>query len=113
MMTILNDLRSANRTLGHFVVTFPAASRTLATPATRDAAINLFFREKAFWQFARGARLGDLRRLIRQYGRTESQVFPEGPFHKTHTTFGDDVNLPVTDTEKTNPNFKGCTDRNA
>ena len=113
MMTILNDLRGATRTLGHFAVTFPAASRTLATPATRDAAVNLFFREKAFWQFARGARLGDLRRLIRQYGRAESQVFPEGSFHKTHTSFGDDVNLPVTDNEKSNPGFSGCIDRNA
>ena len=83
------------------------------TPATKDAAIDVLFREKAFWQFARGSRLGDLRRLIRQYGRTQDQVFPSGTFHKEGRQYGSDVNLPVTDTEKTNPNFTGCIDRSA
>ena len=52
------------------------------TPTTKDAAINLFFREKAFWQFGRGYRLGDMRRLIRVYGRTQDNVFPNGAFFK-------------------------------
>jgi len=77
------------------------------------AAINLFFREKAFWQFARGSRLGDLRRLIRQYQRPQEAVFPVGTFHKENQPYGTDVNLPVTDNETTNPNFKGCIDRKA
>ena len=110
MMAILNDLRTSARTLGEFEVPAMAA---LPVPATEAAAIDIFFREKAFWQFARGTRLGDLRRLIRQYGRTEDNVFPEGGFHKTPFEFGDDVNLPVTDNEKTNPLFTGCLDRNA
>ena len=80
---------------------------------TQAAATDLFFREKAFWQFGRGQRLGDLRRLIRQYGRTEDNTFPEDGFHKTPFKFGDDVNMPVPDAEKTNPNFKGCIDRKA
>jgi hypothetical protein len=49
---------------------------------------------------------------MRQYGRTEENTFPEGGFHKNPFVFGNDVNLPVTDTERTNPNFKGCLDRN-
>jgi hypothetical protein len=110
MMAILNALRASARTLGDFVVPAMAA---LPVPTTRDAAIDIFFREKAFWQFARGTRLGDLRRLIRQYGRTEENVFPEGGFHKTPFQFGNDVNLPVTDNEQTNPFFTGCIDRNA
>jgi starch-binding outer membrane protein, SusD/RagB family len=110
MMTILNALRTSTPTLGTFK---PANMAALATPATKDAATNLFFREKAFWQFARGTRLGDLRRLVRQYGRTQDNVFPSGAFHKEGLPYGSDVNLPVTDSEKTNPNFKGCTDRNA
>jgi len=57
-------------------------------------------------------RLGDMRRLIRQYGRTQDKVFPVGPYHKGDV-YGTDVNLPVTDTEATNPLFKGCKDRNA
>ena len=81
-------------------------------PTTKDAALNIFFREKAFWQFGRGFRLGDLRRLVRQYGRTQDQVFPVGSFFKGGT-YGTDVNLPTPDTELTNPNFHGCIDRNA
>ncbi len=110
MMSVLNGLRGTTQLLGNLSV--PALG-ALATPATRDAAINLFFREKAYWQFARGARLGDLRRLIRQYGRTEDQTFPEGGFHKAPFTFGNDVNFPVPDSEKTNTQFTGCIDRNA
>ena len=70
----------------------------------------------AHWQFGRGNRLGDLRRLIRQYGRAAdgSDTFPIGKFHKAGgASYGVDVNLPVTDNEKQNPNFTGCTDRKA
>ena len=54
----------------------------LATPANQKAAIDLYFREKAFWLFSRGTRLGDLRRLVRQYKRTQDNVFPTGTFHE-------------------------------
>jgi hypothetical protein len=111
MMTILNALRTAPQKLGPLQV---PAMTALATPATKDAAVDLFFREKAFWQFGRGNRLGDLRRLIRQYGRTQDTVFPIGKFHKPGgASYGTDVNLPVTDNELQNPNFSGCLDRNA
>ena len=110
MMTILNALRATPPTIGSFR---PTAMAALATPGTQDAAVSLFFREKAFWTFGRGQRLGDLRRLIRQYGRTQDNVFPVGNFHKGGVQYLNDVNFPVTDTEKTNPQFKGCLDRNA
>jgi hypothetical protein len=111
MMTILNALRGTPQVLGPLNVPAMAA---LPTPGTRDAAINLLFREKAFWQFGRGNRLGDLRRLIRQYGRSEDNVFPTGKFHKAGgAAYGTDVNLPITDNEKQNPNFNGCLDRKA
>ena len=111
MMAILNSLRASPQTLGPLNVPVMPA---LAAPATKDAAISLFFREKAFWQFGRGARLGDLRRLIRQYGRTQDNVFPTGKFFKAGgASYGTDVNLPVTDNERQNPNFHGCIDRNA
>jgi hypothetical protein len=111
MMTILNALRASPQTLGPLSVPVMPA---LTTPATKDLAISLFFREKAFWQFGRGMRLGDLRRLIRQYARTEDTVFPTGKFHKAGgSSYGTDVNLPVTDNERQNPNFAGCLDRKA
>lgn len=111
MMTILNALRAAPPKLGDIQ---PKASDlpALAVPATKVAAENLYFREKAFWTFGRGQRLGDLRRLIRFYGRTPDTTFPVG-VHYRGGNYGTDVNLPVPTDELTNPNFKGCTDRKA
>jgi hypothetical protein len=109
MMTILNALRTSTPTLGTYK---PANMTQLATPTTKDAAINLYFREKAFWQFGRGQRLPDLRRLVRQYGRSQDNVFPSGPFFKTGT-YSTNVAFPVPDTEKSNPNFSGCLDDKA
>lgn len=84
----------------------------LADPGTQVARENLHFRERAFWLFATGHRLGDLRRLIRQYNRTEDGVFPTG-LHFKGGLYGDDVNLPVPFSERNNPNFTGCIDRGA
>jgi starch-binding outer membrane protein, SusD/RagB family len=109
MMTILNTLRTTPQTIGLYKVPVMAA---LPTPATQAAAIALFFREKAFWQFGRGYRLPDLRRMIRLYGFTQDKIFPTGTFFKSGV-YGTDVNFPVFDTELTNPNFHGCLDRNA
>ena len=112
MMTILNALRAAPPKLNDIQ---PAAMAALPTPATQDAAVSLFFREKAFWEFGRGFRLGDLRRLIRQYGRAQDQVFPVG-VHYRGGNYGTDVNLPVVQAEENNPALEGkaaCIDRNA
>jgi len=121
MLAILNALRATPIQL---VAPSPTASGThpgLTTPAmaalndpgTPDSRLDLLFREKAFWTFSRGQRLGDMRRLIRQYGRTAAQVFPIG-HHYRGADYGVDVNLPITTDEKNgNPNFSQCTDRNA
>jgi starch-binding outer membrane protein, SusD/RagB family len=114
MTAILQALRNSPPKLGDITPSFTGVA-PLAVPATRDAAINLYFREKAFWQFGRGYRLGDLRRLIRQYGRTQDQVFPVGP-HYRGGNYGTDVNLPVPQAEENNPELGGksaCIDRNA
>jgi hypothetical protein len=95
----------------------PAAMAALPTATTRDAAIDLFFREKAFWTFGRGQRLGDMRRMIRQYGRAANTVFPEGNNHNTAAPYGPGVNFPIPTSEATNPNITKttdfCIDRNA
>ena len=106
----LNDLRTHPQTIGLFDV--PAMPALTAAPTTKDDAINLFFREKALWQFGRGYRMDDLRRLVRQYQRPQEKVYPSGAFFKTGS-YGDEVAFPVVDDEKTNPNFQGCIDRNA
>jgi hypothetical protein len=58
--------------------------------------------------------LGDLRRLIRLYGRAAdgSDTFPSGAFFKGGT-YSTDVNFPVSVDEQNNPEFKACTDRKA
>ena len=53
--------------------------RSMRTEAGR---VDLLFREKAMGTFGRGQRLGDLRRLIREYNRTAAQVFPTGQHYK-------------------------------
>ncbi len=62
----LNDLRAA------------IGLGDLAVPGDATTATDLLFTERAFWLFATGHRLGDMRRLIRQYGRPAETVFPTG-----------------------------------
>ncbi len=81
-------------------------------PSTNDALrVDLMFRERAFWMYGTGHRLGDMRRLMRQYGRTEAQVYPIGAWFKGGN-FGDAIQMPVPFDEQNNPNFVTCTDRN-
>ena len=87
------------------------------TPADVVTGTDLLFRERAFWLYATGHRLGDMRRLIRQYGRDAETVFPTGEYFKGGLTYGTDVNLPLPRREGNNPNLPdtpdGCLDRNA
>lgn len=109
MMTILNLLRTVSQKIGAYTVPVMAA---LPAPANQTAATDLFFREKAFWDFSRGMRLSDLRRLMRQYGRTEPTTYPSGQWFKlAGSTYGTDTNFPVTTNESPNPKWTGCIDR--
>jgi starch-binding outer membrane protein, SusD/RagB family len=85
----------------------------LPAPGDLTAATDLLFRERAFWLFATGHRLGDMRRLIRQYGRPADTVFPIGDYFKGGLTYADAVNLPLPRRETNNPNVAGCLDREA
>jgi hypothetical protein len=58
------------------------------------------------WTFTRGHRLGDLRRLVRFYGRNVNDVYPRG-VHYRGGNYGTDVNLPVPQQEQNNPNYTG------
>jgi hypothetical protein len=109
MLTILNALRASPPPLG---AVRPAALAALTDPGTEAARVDLLFREKALWTFGRGQRLGDLRRLIRQYNRTAADVFPTGQHYKGGQ-YGSAVNLPVPSDEENNPKFTGCIDRSA
>ncbi|MBK8248683.1 MAG: hypothetical protein IPK85_14920 [Gemmatimonadetes bacterium] len=116
-LAILNGLRTGtDRVTSVGTVTLGAtALAPLTMPASDSARVSLHFYEKAFWTFSRGQRLGDMRRLVRQFGRAPEDVYPVGIHYKT-SRYGDDVVLPVTVDESTNPNLNGapaCLDRKA
>jgi starch-binding outer membrane protein, SusD/RagB family len=81
----------------------------LADPGTDAARVDLMFRERAFWLYNTGHRLGDLRRLARAvsaggYGRPVATVFPHGSYFKGGE-YGADVAFSVPQEEVNNPNF--------
>jgi len=100
---ILNTLRASSTT--------PALA-PLADPGTFDARVDLLFREKAFWTFLTAKRMGDLRRLVRQYGRAQDKVFPSG-LYKDGSPVGSEVNLTTPLSEGANTKYTGCIDRTA
>ncbi|HEX8358988.1 MAG TPA: RagB/SusD family nutrient uptake outer membrane protein [Longimicrobium sp.] len=88
----------------------------LADAGTDAGRVDQLFRERAFWNFGRGHRVGDLRRLIRQYGRAPDTVFPTGTWHKNDAQYGADVTIPVPAAEQNNANTQGaeiCLNRTA
>jgi hypothetical protein len=109
-LTTLNTLRAGPTQLSQGVRITGMAP--LVDPGTAAGRLALQFREKGFWTFGRGERLGDFRRLIRQYNLTQDQVFPTGVFPKGGV-YGTDVNLQVPQAEQNNKQFTACTDRNA
>lgn len=110
-LTRLNDLR-ANTSLNRCVERAvgcnqpTAALAALADPGTATGREDLLFRERAYWLFLTSHRLGDMRRLIRQYGRQRETVYPTGPFEKAPTTrYGTDVSFPIPVQERNNSEF--------
>jgi len=83
----------------------PYSMGPLTDPGTAAARVNLMFRERAFALFATAHRVGDLRRLARQYNRPVNTVFPTGPYHKDNLTRGNQGSIIVPQTEENNPNY--------
>jgi len=77
----------------------------LSDPGSSAQRVDLTFRERAFWLFLTGHRLGDLRRLVRQYGRPAESVYPTGAYHKLGLTRGGQLTLIVPQPEENNPNY--------
>ena len=83
----------------------------LTDPGSDVARQNLLFRERAFWFWGTSHRIGDLRRLVRQYGRAQESVWPTGPYFKGGA-FGTEQNLVPSQAERNNIEYEGCADRN-
>jgi hypothetical protein len=96
-LTVLNTLRAT--------VGLPAAT----DPGTESARVDFLFKERAFWLFATAHRLGDLRRLVRQYGRSPNSVYPTGSYFKGGV-HGSDLSLPIPFEEGNNSQFVETSD---
>jgi len=108
-VTLFQDIHNQLRATLNAAAVGPISTGTMSAAQRVD----FHFRERALWLYATGHRLGDMRRLIRQYGRTQDQVFPTGAYYRSqYPTYGTDVNFPVAFAEANNPNFKGCINRN-
>jgi starch-binding outer membrane protein, SusD/RagB family len=111
------QLRAGDATASLNTLNTARATVTGLTPlvdaGSTAARVDQLFRERAFWLFGRGHRVGDLRRLIRQHQRPENTVFPTGQWHKGGI-YGTDVNIPVPQAELNNPNVQqSCLSRDA
>jgi hypothetical protein len=86
----------------------------LSDPGTVDGRVDLLFQERGYWFFLTGHRQGDLRRLVRVYGRDPERVYPTGPYPGAFNVYGTDVTAPIPGAERvSNPLFTGCRSRGA
>jgi hypothetical protein len=108
-LTIMNALRSNTqlaRLRGYVDANQqPRTLPALLPAATPTAQQDQLFKERAYWLYLTSHRLGDLRRLVREYGRGAETVFPTGAYHKPGT-YGTDVNSPIPQAEDNNPEFE-------
>ncbi|HEX6924527.1 MAG TPA: hypothetical protein VF167_03830 [Longimicrobiaceae bacterium] len=91
----LNDLRSS------------VGLAPLADPGSPTERVLQFYEERARWLWITAHRLGDLRRMVREYGFAPNEVFPIGNAIQGET-YGEDTSLPVPFDERNNPNYSGA-----
>lgn len=91
----------------------PAGGASMQDSAAREKRISLLFDERGYWLLLTGHRQGDLRRLVRNYKRSQNTVYPVGLW-AAYTMYGSDVNvmLPSLEREKNNL-YTGCVNRDA
>lgn len=76
----------------------------LPVPADAPTARQVLFRERGFWLFLTGHRLGDMRRLVRNYALAQTAVFPTAEYHKGGD-YGTDVSFQMDFDETNNPDY--------
>ena len=104
--TTLNTLRAT--------MIVPAMAPIASMPVTTDAKVDLLYQERAFWLYLTGRRLGDLRRLMRNYGRGAETLFPTGPYSMRGGNYSTATAIPFVQSseQRYNPNLtSGCTTR--
>jgi len=103
---ILNQLRAT--------AISPAMSAIATLPSVTADQVDLLYHERAFWLYLTGRRLGDLRRLIRNYGRAANTVFPTGHYPMLGLEYGTGTAIPFifSSQQHLHPQItSGCTTR--
>jgi starch-binding outer membrane protein, SusD/RagB family len=103
----LNALRAAPPAAVYPATQYPdiGTLAPLAAPATEAARVDMLFKERAYWMWLTSHRVGDLRRLMRQYGRTQATAgWPTGPYFRGGD-YGNHVSMLVPFDELNNPLF--------
>lgn len=80
----------------------------LTEPAAPDDRVRLLFRERAAWLWLTSHRLGDLRRLVRNYHLAAESVYPVGVGDGRTGPYGTDLSFPLSADEQNNPNYLQC-----
>lgn len=99
----------------HFSPALPGLA-PLSDPGSDSARVSLLFRERAYWLYLTGHRQGDMRRLVRQYGRPGALVYPIGitsdPVSPLVRIPDATLVMPSQESDN-NPNYSGCINRDA
>lgn len=110
----LNALRTGGAPIGGSkgatLIVVPAMAGS--APTTKAAAIDLLYKERAYWFWLTGHRLGDMRRLVRVYGRNAETVFPTGAMATATSpipgNYGTSTAVTIPFSERNNTKFQGC-----
>jgi starch-binding outer membrane protein, SusD/RagB family len=105
----LNDFLALHNEL-RATVGLPAFDAAEAALMTQRELEDLHFQERAYWLFLTARRLGDLRRLIWDYGRQQAELFPVGQHHRGGE-YGTHTNFPIPLDEQNNPVAGECLQR--
>lgn len=86
----------------------------LINPPNWNERIALLFKERAYWLYLEGHRMGDLRRMSRQYNIPPLSLWPIGVSEADPSVpYGSEfVFAPDADEEQLNPEYTGCNHRN-
>jgi hypothetical protein len=109
-LMILDTLRTG---VGLPPLTDPGIGTLPAGKSAFDVRLDLVMQERGYWLFLTGHRQGDLRRLVRNDHRPQQTVYPTGPYFGGQGAYGTDVTLPIPASERPNPLFHGCLNREA
>lgn len=106
-LATLNALRANPPAASYPAADFPDIGTLgpLADPGSAAARENLLFQERAYWMWLTSHRVGDLRRLMRQYNRTQASAgWPTGSYFRGGD-YGNHVSMLVPFDELNNPQF--------